>query len=134
MSTQRKPEFVEDELSEQAVRDYLETHPDFFERHAALLGRLEAGSDTGVDFRLNFWSSSQDSLLGGRQSKGETRAANVFHMNAVLRDRRSGKVLWQGDAYSEMIVPDEPRIARSMVRPLVTNLGRTVKGEPFELE
>jgi len=41
MSTQRKPEFVEEEISEQAVKRYLEANPDFFERHGALLSRLE---------------------------------------------------------------------------------------------
>jgi len=47
MSTQRKPEFVEDAVSEQAVQDYLEAHPDFFERHNALLGRLELPHGAG---------------------------------------------------------------------------------------
>ena len=40
MSTQRKPEFVEAELSENAVHDFLEDNPDFFERHSALLSTL----------------------------------------------------------------------------------------------
>lgn len=40
MSTQRKPEFVEAELSENAVHDFLEDNPDFFERHSALLSIL----------------------------------------------------------------------------------------------
>jgi uncharacterized protein YigA (DUF484 family) len=40
MSTQRKPEFVEAELSENAVHDFLEDNPDFFERHGALLSTL----------------------------------------------------------------------------------------------
>ena len=47
MSTQRKPEFVEDAVSEQAVQDYLEAHPDFFERHSALLGQLELPHGAG---------------------------------------------------------------------------------------
>ncbi|RLA35531.1 MAG: DUF484 domain-containing protein [Gammaproteobacteria bacterium] len=40
MSTQAKTEFVDEELSESAVHDYLAEHPDFFERHGALLGSL----------------------------------------------------------------------------------------------
>jgi len=40
MSTQRKPEFVEAELSENSVHDFLEDNPDFFERHSALLSTL----------------------------------------------------------------------------------------------
>ncbi len=40
MSTQRKPEFVEAELSENAIHDFLEDNPDFFERHSTLLSSL----------------------------------------------------------------------------------------------
>ena len=40
MSTQHKPEFIEDEISESAVHDFLEDNPDFFERHGALLTSL----------------------------------------------------------------------------------------------
>jgi uncharacterized protein YigA (DUF484 family) len=47
MSTQPKPEFVEDTVSEQAVQDYLEANPDFFERHGALLGQLELPHGAG---------------------------------------------------------------------------------------
>jgi len=41
MSTQRKPEFIEEEISEQAVKEYLEANPDFFEHHSTLLDSLE---------------------------------------------------------------------------------------------
>jgi uncharacterized protein YigA (DUF484 family) len=40
MSTQRIPEFIEDEVSEETVHDYLERNPDFFERNAVLLSNL----------------------------------------------------------------------------------------------
>lgn len=41
MSTQRKPEYIEEEVPEQVIHDYLEAHPDFFERHEELLRRIE---------------------------------------------------------------------------------------------
>ena len=41
MSTQRKAEFIDEALSETSVREYLEAHPDFFERHGALLDSLQ---------------------------------------------------------------------------------------------
>jgi uncharacterized protein YigA (DUF484 family) len=47
MSTQRKPEFIEEGLSDQAVQDYLEAHPDFFDRHSALLRQLELPHGAG---------------------------------------------------------------------------------------
>ncbi|MFQ5608890.1 MAG: DUF484 family protein [Woeseiaceae bacterium] len=47
MSTQRKPDYAEDAYSEEAIHDYLEAHPDFFERHASLLGKLSLPHASG---------------------------------------------------------------------------------------
>ncbi len=47
MSTQAKPEYIEDELSEQAVHDYLVAHPDFFERNSKLLSSLDLPHSSG---------------------------------------------------------------------------------------
>ena len=47
MSTQAKPEFVEEELSEQAVHNFLAAHPDFFERHSTLLSSLNLPHASG---------------------------------------------------------------------------------------
>jgi uncharacterized protein YigA (DUF484 family) len=47
MSTQAKPEYVEEELSEQAVHDFLSAHPDFFERHSTLLSSLNLPHASG---------------------------------------------------------------------------------------
>lgn len=47
MSTQPKPDYAEEELSEQAVHDYLATHPDFFEHNAKLLSSLNLPHGSG---------------------------------------------------------------------------------------
>lgn len=47
MSTQRRAEFIEERPSENAVHDYLQDNPDFFERNAALLGSLRLPHGTG---------------------------------------------------------------------------------------
>ena len=47
MSTQPEPEFVEDNVSEQTVRNYLEANPDFFERNSALLDSLQVPHASG---------------------------------------------------------------------------------------
>jgi len=52
MSTQPKPEFVEETVTEQAVQEYLEAHPDFFDRHATLLGQLELPHASGGTISL----------------------------------------------------------------------------------
>lgn len=40
MSTQRKPDYIEEEITESAVHDFLQDNPEFFERHNALLSSL----------------------------------------------------------------------------------------------
>jgi len=47
MSTQAKAEFVEEDLSEQSIHDYLAAHPDFFERHSTLLSALNLPHASG---------------------------------------------------------------------------------------
>ncbi len=72
MSTQRKPEFIEEEVSARAVHDYLEAHPDFFERHSALLSQLELPHGAGGSVSLVERQVSmlrQKELKIGRQLK-----------------------------------------------------------------
>lgn len=47
MSTQPKAEFIDEELSEQAIHDYLAAHSDFFERHPKLLSSLHLPHASG---------------------------------------------------------------------------------------
>ncbi len=99
------------------------------------LGSFRARSLTGVDFQLNIWSSTKDSVLGGRQKGADSKKKmSVFHINAELRDGATGEVLWSGDAFCEMLGGDTLRIARSMVRPLIANLGRTARDVPFDIQ
>ncbi len=105
-----------------------------FTQAEANLGRFQADDD-GMQLNLNIWSSSQDSLLGGRQkAAAPSRKVNLLHMNVVLRDRETGRILWQGDAYCEMLTADRARIAGSMVAPLIASLGRSVTGLAFDID
>jgi uncharacterized protein YigA (DUF484 family) len=47
MSTQAKISYGGDEISEQAIHDYLAAHPDFFENHASLLTSLHLQHASG---------------------------------------------------------------------------------------
>lgn len=52
MSTQREPEFIEEEISDKTVRDYLKANPDFFERHGALLRSMQLPHEAGGSVSL----------------------------------------------------------------------------------
>ena len=106
--------------------------PGKFPDREGTLGKFEGGSE-GVDLRFNLWSSSEDSLLGGQRSESR-REANVLHMNVVLRDLASHKVLWQADAYGELVSVDQRQVGLAMVGPIVARIGETVREERFALE
>ena len=90
-------------------------------------------SDGGAEVSVNVWSTSKDSVLGGRQQAPEA-GSNVFHINAVLRNRATGEVAWQGDAYYVLREPEPARVARALVAPLVDRIGQSVVREPLALD
>ncbi len=47
MSGRKKRQLVTDGLSEEAVAEYLKSHPDFFERHSSLFADLRLAHETG---------------------------------------------------------------------------------------
>ena len=77
MSTQRQRDYVEDELAEDRVRDYLKLHPDFFERHAELLGSLYLPHATGGAVSL---VERQVSVLRQKDLKLERRLKDLIEV------------------------------------------------------
>jgi uncharacterized protein YigA (DUF484 family) len=88
MSTQAKAEFVEEELSEQAVKDYLSAHPDFFERHASLLSSLNLPHASGGAVSL---VERQVSMLRQKELKLERQLKELIEV-ARENDVLSAKV------------------------------------------
>lgn len=80
MSTQRKREFVDHELSDVAIQDYLRTHPDFFERHPALLRSLQLPHASGEAVSL---IERQVSMLRQKELKLERQLKDLI---SVARD------------------------------------------------
>ncbi len=88
MSTQRKPEFIEEEVSERAIQDYLEAHPDFFERHSALLSQLELPHGAGGAVSL---VERQVSMLRQKELKLERQLKELIEV-ARANDVLSAKI------------------------------------------
>jgi hypothetical protein len=80
MSTQRKPDFIEEAISDRAVQEYLEANPDFFERHGKLLNTLSVPHGTGEAVSL---VERQVSMLRQKELKLERQLKDLI---AVARD------------------------------------------------
>jgi uncharacterized protein YigA (DUF484 family) len=88
MSTQRKPEFIVDEVGEQAVKDYLKAHPDFFERNAALLSALRVPHGSGEAISL---VERQVSILRQKELKLERQLKELISV-ARANDLLAAKI------------------------------------------
>jgi len=88
MSTQAKTEFVDEELSESAIHDYLAEHPDFFERHGALLGSLRLPHVAGGAVSL---VERQVSVLRQKDLKLERKLKDLLEV-ARANDSLAGKI------------------------------------------
>lgn len=77
MSTQRKAEFVEEEVSEQTVHDYLSANPDFFERHPRLLNSLQLPHASGGTVSL---VERQVSILRQKEIKLERKLKELIQV------------------------------------------------------
>jgi len=80
MSTQAKPDYVEEELTEEAIGAYLTAHPDFFERNPQTLGKLRIPHETGGTVSL---VERQVSMLRQKEMKLERQLRELIQ---VARD------------------------------------------------
>jgi uncharacterized protein YigA (DUF484 family) len=88
MSTQRKPDFAAAELTDHAVRAYLEANPDFFERHSALLSSLSVPHRSGEAISL---IERQVSLLRQKELKLERQLKELINV-ARANDTLAAKI------------------------------------------
>lgn len=88
MSTQPKPEFIEEEPSENAVHDFLQDNPDFFERHGALLGSLRLPHVAGGTVSL---VERQVSVLRQKDLKLERKLKDLIEV-AKANDTLATKI------------------------------------------
>lgn len=77
MSTQPKPDYVDETLSEQAVHDYLAAHPDFFEQNSKLLSSLNLPHVTGGAVSL---VERQVSMLRQKELKLERQLKELIQV------------------------------------------------------
>ena len=80
MSTQRKPEFIEEDPTEDAIHDYLQANPDFFERHNELLTSLRLPHGSGAAVSL---VERQVSVLRQKDLKLERKLKDLIEVARI---------------------------------------------------
>jgi hypothetical protein len=106
-------------------------HTAHFRKRDPTLGELSFGG--GIDFEMNIWSSTRDSVLTGRQDGSGYTGHTDFEIHATLRELSLGQVVWGGHATAFVDRSDAKHVMPSMVDALVINLGQTVRERRFPL-
>jgi hypothetical protein len=64
------------------------------------------------------------------------RSANAdqpspLHINIQLRNQQTGRIAWFADIYCDLITDDRALLIQSLSVPIIANLGKTARQEPF---
>jgi hypothetical protein len=121
-------------LDIQPVREYRQgsKRGDLFELRIGQADR-DAGEQGDVNLRGNVWSSSRDSLVGGRTRGPSSLAVNQVRVTALLNSRVDGHCLWQAEAVHELEDRDLEEVAKQLVPVLADRYGKTVPASPLHL-
>lgn len=95
------------------------------------LGEVRVDNDI-VRMRMNLWSSTRDSVLGGRTGAEPATLERLLRLELELRDA-TDKVAWSGRAETTARGTDPYRIYRQMLPRLVDRLGQTAEAEAFPI-
>lgn len=95
------------------------------------LGEVRVDNDI-VRMRMNLWSSTRDSVLGGRTGAEPATIERLLRLELELRDP-GDKVAWSGRAETTARGTDPYRIYRQMLPRLVDRLGQNADAEAFPI-
>ncbi len=93
-----------------------------------------------LTFPLDAWRTEageySDLLFGARQTAGipvRDAVHDRLDITVQIRNERNGRVAWQAELVLPLLEPDRPRIARSIVPPIIEAIGKTVDERAFDI-
>lgn len=100
------------------------------------LGEFHRGnqSDQRTQFRINLWSSREDSLITGRRSQLESSSVDELRIGISLNDKGTGRCLWQGEAVYDLKGAQPWPIADRLLPPLIERFSRDADRDPITLD
>ena len=94
-------------------------------------GRASGSSSRETEVIVNMYSTTQDSIITGRQA--EVRGSLRYVLTMTADDQRSGRRLWQGEASYVGSAGDDQAVLRALIPMLIDMLGQTVRQRSFSL-
>ncbi len=79
---------------------------------------------------VNIYDNQRGGVFNPKRDPGITQVApSEFRIDASIEDRTNGRRLWQGWTITASVGAEDTSIHRSMVKPIVANIGNTVRDQ-----
>jgi hypothetical protein len=91
-------------------------------------GQAGTSSENEAQVRLNLFSTDKGGVFN--QGRPQTKVASTQTLEMSI-DRPDGQRLWLGEATGKLINQDRRQSVRVLVGPLLDNIGKTARSQPF---
>jgi hypothetical protein len=93
-------------------------------------GRAGSGNDDEAQVRLNLFSTDKGGLFNEGRSQAKIPSTQTLEMTL---DRPDGQRIWLGEATGKQVPGDRRQTAHQLVGPLIDNIGKTARNQPFAI-
>jgi hypothetical protein len=93
------------------------------------LGQLDVRTvnrEARAQLLVNVWSSSKDSLVGGRKSKSGVSVSNYLIMALELNREDNGRCVWRGEGAVELEGVTAEQAAKVLTDAIAARMGQTI--------
>ena len=98
------------------------------------LGSISDSTDEDVNFRMNLWSTQQDSIIGGRKDTIVSQAVDEMRLTISIHRVADGKCVWRGEGVHDTTDADQWRVANGIAPVLVDAIGMEAAKRTFDLK
>jgi hypothetical protein len=91
-------------------------------------GQAGSGTDNEAQVRLNLFSSDKGGVFN--EGRPQEKIPSSYGLEMTL-DGQDGQRLWQGEATAKLTNLERRQLVKLMVPPLLDNIGKTVRSQPF---
>ena len=92
------------------------------------------GGEGTVFFRGNIWSSTSDSVLGGRKRDRRHLSLNRLQVTATVNSRKTGRCLWQGEVINDLEREDADPATARILPILAQSVGKAVRNQAIDID